>query len=111
MPPQGLTPKSTAELIPGDVCFAPRSDGRFVPFAFLCRQGSARSYFFGGLMNVIVDVPAVNALPSRVRVKEYALVHIHCFEKNQTPVVGNIADRITSEVLAKIRSESHSQEV
>jgi len=111
MPLDTFIPKSTAKLRPGDCCFVPRSDGRFVPFAFLCPQGNARSYFFGGLVNVVVDEPQINVLPGRVSVKEYALVHIHCFEKNRTPVAGNIADHITSEVLAKIRIESHSQEV
>ena len=111
MPLDTSFPKSTAKLRPGDVCFVPRSDGRFVPFAYVCPQGNARSYFFGGLVNIIVDVPQISVLPGRVSVKEYALVHIHCFEKNETPVVGNIADRISSEVLDKIRKESHCQDV
>lgn len=111
MPQQGTIPKSTAKLLPGDVCFFPRADGRFVPFAYLCRQGNSKSYFQDGLLNVVVAVPRVDDLPARVKVVEYALTHIDCFERNQTPIVGNIADRITRDVLDRIQRESHSQEV
>lgn len=101
-----MIPSSTSKLKPGDVCFIPRSDGRYVPFAFLCAPAKKRSSFYGGILNAVVSIPSVEELPSSVEVKEYALVNISCFKENNTPIVGNAAPNIGEAVLASIERDT-----
>lgn len=97
-----MFPRSTAKLNSGDFCFIARDSGGFVPFAVLSKPSQRRSYFYGGILHFVVDEPCAELLPAKLEVSDYALVHVHCFEKNNTPIAGNIADRIGSEVLATI---------
>ncbi|GAA6133077.1 hypothetical protein [Halopseudomonas sabulinigri] len=101
-----VIPASTSKLKPGDVCFIPRSDGGYVPFAFLCAPAKKRSSFYGGILNVVVASPSVEELPASVEVKEYSLVNISCFRENNTPILGNAAPNIGETVLASILRET-----
>lgn len=102
-----MLPASTVKLNPGDFCFIPRDDGKFVPFVFLCTYRDKRSSFYGGIIDVSVSRASVEELPPTLAIKEYALVHISCFTENNTPIVGNLADRIGSEVLSAIKRSVH----
>jgi hypothetical protein len=101
-----MIPASTTKLRPGDVCFIPRDDGNFVPFAFLCTPTGKRSSFYGGILNVVVRHPNVSEIPPHVEVKKYALVHISCFKENNTHIVGNAAVNIGAPVLAAIQRDT-----
>ena len=97
-----MIPASTVKLLPGDFCFIPRADGRFVPFAFLCTAQNTRSYFYGGILDAVVSNPLIDELPTHLSVKQYALLHIRCFKENNTPIVGNVAARIGDKELKAI---------
>jgi hypothetical protein len=97
-----MIPTNAAKLRPGDFCFIPRADGRFVPFAFLCSLENRRSYFYGGILDASVARPSIEELPTKLMVKHYALFHIKCFKENNTPVVGNVGARIGEKELAAI---------
>jgi len=99
-----MIPKSTAKLSEGDFCWIKRNDGLFVPFIFICKQGNARSYFYGGIVNCLCESPDINKIPSKVYIYEYALLHIKCFKENQTPIVGNIHNKLQEKYLKKIHA-------
>ncbi len=97
-----MFPASASKLKPGDFCFVPRADGRFVPFAFLCPVKGKRGSFYGGILDVSVPRASAEELPAAVRIKEFALVHIGCFKENDTPIVGNIASCIGAQAFAEV---------
>ena len=101
-----VIPASTAKLTPGDFCFIQRADGKYVPFAFLCASQGKRSYFYGGLLDVVVEHPNIDALPTSLSVKQFALLHIGCFKENNTPIVGNVAAHIGSSSLQEIQRKT-----
>lgn len=101
-----MIPVNTAKLTPGDFCFIPRSDGKFVPFAFLCAVQGKRSYFYGGLLDAVVEKQSVDDLPASLVVKQFALLHIGCFKENNTPIIGNIASRIGASSLQAIERKT-----
>lgn len=96
-----MIPKSTASLKVGDYCLVPREDGSFVPFVYVGKRGTDRSYFFGALGNSVLTA-SEEALPARLELLEHALLHIKCYKENNTPIIGNVAARIDSKVLARI---------
>jgi hypothetical protein len=100
-----VIPKSTVTMKDGDFCFIPRSDGRYVPFVYLLQHGKSRTNFYGGIVNAVVNAPDIYELPMHLEIRRYAVLHIKCFKENNTPVVGNIADRIGGKALEKIRAE------
>jgi len=100
-----MIPKSTATLKEGDFCFIPRSDGKYVPFVYLFQYGKPRTSIYGALINAVVSVQDVSELPKHLEIRYHAALHIKCFKENDTPIVGNIADRIDSKVLRKIRAD------
>jgi hypothetical protein len=102
-----MIPVSTLKLRPGDFCFVPRDDGRFVPFAYLCSMRQKRSCFQGGILEAVVNEPSVESLPRTLKVRDYALVHIKCFKENNTPIVGNVAERIGVEALQATERNAH----
>ena len=99
-----MIPKSTTKLKAGDFCFVQRTDGFFVPFVFLFPH-LGRTSFFGGIVNARVDTPDLSKLPMCLRVTEYAVVHVQCFAKNNTPILGNILERIPKEDMRKIEKD------
>ncbi|WP_143225952.1 hypothetical protein [Acidovorax sp. 56] len=101
-----MIPVSTAKLAPGDFCFIPRSDGKFVPFAFLCGAQGKKSYFYGGLLDAVVEHASTDELPPSLAVKHFALLHIGCFKENNTPIVGNVAAHIGSSALQELESKT-----
>ena len=102
-----MIPASTTKLQPGDICFIPRNDGKFVPFAFLYAPKGVRSSFYGGLLEAVVDMPLIDLLPSKLKVSQFALVHIKCFKENHTPIVGNVASRIGLSSLEAIEKKAN----
>ncbi len=102
-----MIPLSTTKLQSGDFCFIPRSDGKFVPFVFLCARKGERSSFYGGILDIVVEKPYIEEFPSSLIVKEFALVHISCFKKNNTPIVGNVASRIGVQALDAIERKAN----
>ena len=100
-----MIPRSTARLSPGDYCVVKRNDGTAVAFAFLGSVPGKRSYFYGALLSPPFDSDSIRNLPSKFEVRSRAMLHIKCFAENETPIVGNIADRIgTAELGAAYRA-------
>ena len=89
-----MFPASTAKLRPGDVCFIPRADGSYVPFVFVGTPAKSRSAFYGALGSTRVETPTLERLPPTFALLRPALVHVSCYKENNTPVVGNVADRV-----------------
>ncbi len=89
-------PKSTAKLSEGDFCWIKRDDNLFVPLVFICKKGNSRSYFFGGLLNVTCKTQSIGNLYDNLEIYEHALLHIECFKKNSTPIIGNIKTKINN---------------
>lgn len=110
MTPKGYA-KSTLGLRSGDFCFVPRTDGRAALFVYLYPQGKSRSYFFGALAKELLAAPNLGLMPAHIVLTEQALLHIECFAQNQTPVAGNILDRIDTSQLASMEAEAGSHGV
>jgi hypothetical protein len=104
-------PKSNASLRPGDFCFVPRKDGRAAIFVFLFPQGTSRRYFFGALANCILEEPQAHLIPAHVDLGGHALVHIKCFEENDTPIAGNIIHCIDTGALDALNAKAHKYDV
>jgi len=104
-------PKSNMGVRSGDFCFVPRTDGRAALLVYLYPQGKSRSYFFGALAADIVEAPALELISRQVVLTEQALLHIKCFKENDTPVAGNIIDRIDPAILIAMNSAAHSGRV
>ena len=97
-----MIPKSTAKLQEGDFCLIQREDGKFVPFVYVAKQGSSRSYFYGGIANIILESQDIDNLPNNIDISEYALLHIKCFKENETPIIGNLKNKLKNGTLNKI---------
>jgi hypothetical protein len=106
-----VIPKSTATLKEGDFCFIPRSDGKYVPFVYLFQYSKARTSIYCGVVNTVVNKPDVSELPAHLEIRYHAVLHIKCFKENNTPIVGNIADRIGDKVLKKIKADVSNMKV
>lgn len=104
-----MFPKSTASLKHGDYCLVPRDDGLFVPFIYVGRRGSDRSYFFGALADAVVKGP--DEMPDRLKLLEHALLHIKCFAQNNTPILGNLSSRLDAGAMAGIIADIHGSGV
>ena len=106
-----MIPKSTAKLAAGDCCFIPCSDGRFVPFVFICKEGNARSYFIGGLVGQALESDDASLLESESTISAYAMLHIQCYARNDTPVAANIADKLADGEFERIERASRDMSV
>jgi hypothetical protein len=104
-----MTPKSAIKLVVGDYCLIPRDDGGSVPFVYVGRRDSDRSYFFGALANVVIY--GTDVLPEKMPLLQHALLHIKCFKENNTPIVGNIANKLFNLELENILSDINSSGV
>lgn len=100
-----MFPKSTASLKQGDYCLVPRDDGLFVPFVYVGRRGSDRSYFFGALADAVVR--SSEDMPERIVLLEHALLHIKCYVENNTPILGNLSSRLDGGAMVEIISDIH----
>ncbi len=105
-----MIPKSTAKLKEGDFCFIQRSDRKYVPFVYLFPY-SGRSGFYGGIINAVVSTPNSTELPKHLDIRYHAVLHISCFKENNTPIVGNIVDRIDDKALRKIKADVSNMKV
>jgi len=94
-----MFPASTTKLRPGDVCFIPRADGSYVPFVFVCTPAKSRNAFYGALGSARVEAPTIDLLPPTLTLLKPALVHVSCYKENNTPVVGNVAERVGQQTL------------
>lgn len=104
-------PKSNAGASTGDFCFVPITDARFALFVYLFPQLKSRSYFFGALTSQILGAPRVELVSPKVVLGEWALLHIKCFQKNDTPLAGNIFDRLDPAAVDAMRTKAHSYRV
>jgi hypothetical protein len=97
-----MIPKSNARLSIGDYCLVQRHDGRYVPFVYVGKRGAERMYFFGALANVILSSGLLDCIPERLVLGAHALIHIKSYRENNTPILGNIRDRLDELSLARI---------
>ncbi|GAA0208415.1 hypothetical protein GCM10009123_14860 [Kangiella japonica] len=98
-----MIPKSTAKIEDGDFCWIKREDGLFVPFVYICKQGNSRSYFYGGIACSLSEKANLDDLPDNIVIRDFALLHIMCFKENETPIAGNITNKLKAGVLEKIK--------
>lgn len=106
-----MIPASNARLKVGDACFMPLPDGRYVPFVYVGKRGKGRAHFYGALAKIVIDAPLIDRLPPRVALAEPALVHIEFHRENQTPIVGNVLDRLDGEQIDRIAADISSSGV
>jgi hypothetical protein len=104
-------PKSNAGASAGDFCYVRRTDGRVAIFVYLYPQGRSRAYFFGALAADVLSDSDPKLVPPRIRLTEQVLLHIKCFQENETPIAGNILDRIDPKTLSSMRTEADSNDV
>jgi len=95
-------PRTSAGLKLGDYCLLQRSDGLLVPFVFVCGRPRSRVSVVGGIADVVLTAPDADAWPPRVFLRFVAAVHVHCYEQNGTPIVGNVAGRLDPAQVAEI---------
>jgi len=95
-------PRTTAGLKLGDYCLLQRSDGLLVPFVFVCGLPKTRVSVVGGIADLLLTTPEANAWPPRIRLRFVAHVHVQCYGKNGTPIVGNVAERLDPGQVAEI---------
>ncbi len=100
-----MIPKSTAKIKEGDYCLIQRDDGRYVPFVYLFKQGASRNYFYGGIANTVLESDNSEDIPNGIDVTDYALLHIKCFKENNTPIVGNLMDKLKKNTFTTITSD------
>ena len=101
-----LYPVTTAKLKEGDFCLLTRSDGKFVPFIYICSRPHTRTSFFGAIADCVLETTKPEELPHRISVRFFALLHIHCFEKNATPIIGNLRSRLDGREIERLRREA-----
>ncbi len=106
-----MFPKSNVGINIGDVCFVPREDGLHVPFICVGKRRKERAFIFGAFGNVTVATPELEQLPACVAFGEHALVHIKCYRENNTPIVGNILNRLDEGRLGEIGADIHNSGV
>jgi hypothetical protein len=58
-----------------------------------------------------MKAPRLEQLPGCVTVGEHALVHIKCYRENNTPIVGNILERLDKTQLAQITTDIQASHV
>ena len=58
-----------------------------------------------------MNKPDVSELPMHLEIGSHAVLHIKCFKENNTPIVGNIADRIGDKTLQKIKYDVSNMKV
>jgi hypothetical protein len=92
---KAFIPKSTAKLVLGDYCSLKRDDGKFAPLVFLSKVGNARSYFYGALLSQIQESEVIPEGKNIFSFFEVALLPIKVFSENNSPIIGNIADRLS----------------
>ena len=98
-----MIPKSTAKLSEGGYCWIKRDDGKYVPFVYISKQGNSRSYFYGGLITTTIYSESTEDIPSGIEVKDYALLHIKCCRENDTPIVGNLSEKLSAGNIDRIK--------
>ena len=98
-----MIPKSTAKLNEGDFAWLEREDGMFVPFVFISKAEGKRSYFYGGIVNLVTSKSS--DLPSNLNIEKYALLHLDAFKKNQLQVEGNLTNNLREGLIQKIKKE------
>jgi hypothetical protein len=59
-------------------------------------------YFFGALANVVLSSVSLDCVPARLTLGDHAIVHIKCYRENDTPILGNIRERLDELALARI---------
>ena len=101
-----MIPKSTTKLTSGDCCFIPSGDGKHVPFVFVSSVPKKRSYFFGALVRQALTSADVDDIQPEAILGPHAMLHIDCFAKNETPILGNIASRLAAGELDRVKRES-----
>jgi len=104
-------PKSNAGIRSGDFCFVHRADGRVALFVYLFARPKTRSSFFGALATTVLPHARIEGIPAKLTLGDHALLHIKCFRENNTPVAGNVLDRIDAAVLDAKKAEAFSHVV
>jgi len=70
---------------------------------YISKQGNSRSYFYGGLITTTIYSESTEDIPSGIEVKDYALLHIKCCRENDTPIVGNLSEKLSAGNIDRIK--------
>lgn len=100
-----MYPKSNVKLKLGDFCWVQRDGGGYVPFVFIQKVTCSRSYFHGAILNTCVDEKNAGLLKSGLKILSHAQLHIQCYEKNETPIIGNLRDKLSESSLEETKEE------
>ena len=100
-----MYPKSNIKLKLGDFCWIGREDGGHVPFVFIQKVARSSKYFHGAILNTRADEKDIELLKSGLKVLSHAQLHIECFKKNNTPIVGNLLDKLSKTSLDETEHE------
>ena len=99
-----MIPKSTAKLNEGDYAWLEREDGMFVPFTFISRVEGKRSYFYGGIVELVTSKDS--DIPLNLNIEKYALLHIDAFKKNELPIIGNLSKNLKDGLMENLKKET-----
>ena len=91
---QPFIPKTSTKLKRGDFAFLPRSDGRFVPLVFIDHVPRHRATFYGALIQAVIDGPNIEQSGTTLTIGELAMIDIRVFAAADSPVVGNLSQRL-----------------
>lgn len=97
-----MIPKSTVKLNEGDFTWLERDDGKFVPFVFISKAAGKRSYFYGGIVELVASKEV--ELPNNLNIENYALLHIDAFRKNKLAIEGNLLNHLKAGLIKQIKN-------
>ena len=72
-----------------------------MPLVYIAKQENSRSYFYGGIANIVLESDEPDSIPNDIDISEYALLHIKCFKENETPIIGNIKTQSLASAIFK----------
>lgn len=98
-----MIPKSTVKLKEGDFAWIERDDGMFVPFVFISRAQGKRSYFYGGIAELVAS--RESELPPNLNIEKYALLHIDAFKKNELSIEGNLSNKLKNGLIDSLQKK------
>ncbi len=62
-------------------------------------------------MNIVLDDTSIDLIPLRISIFKYALLHIKCFKENNTPIVGNLRDRLGDQAIRAVEVASEDTSI
>ncbi len=106
-----MIPKSNIKLKTGDYSLIKRIDGKYVPFVFLYPVKDKTKYFYGCILECLLENNDVEEIIPMQVIKEFALIPITFFSAHYIEIKGNIENKISGESIQKVKNEINSNYV